>query len=37
MISKMSLWEERGKAIATGQEKLNNQNIEKYSADKDAD
>jgi transposase, IS5 family len=37
MISKMSLWEERDKAIAAGEEKLNNQNIEKYSADKDAD
>ena len=33
----MSLWEERDKAIAAGEEKLNNQNIEKYSADKDAD
>ena len=37
MISKMSLWDERDKAIAEGEEKLNNQNIEKYSADKDAD
>jgi IS5 family transposase len=37
MISKISLWDERDKAIAEGEEKLNNQNIEKYSADKDAD
>lgn len=37
MISKISLWDERDKAIAAGEEKLNNQNIEKYSVDKDAD
>ena len=37
MISKVSLWNERDKAIADGEEKLNNQNISKYTADKDAD
>jgi len=37
MISKLSLWDERDKAIADGEEKLNNKNIDKYSRDKDAD
>lgn len=37
MISKVSLWDERDRAIAEGAEKLNNQNIEKYAFDKDAD
>lgn len=37
MISKVSLWNERDKAIADGEEKLNNQNIFNYTSDKDAD
>jgi IS5 family transposase len=37
MISKVSLWDERDRAIAEGAEKLNNQNIKKYAFDKDAD
>jgi IS5 family transposase len=37
MISKISLWDERDKAIADGEEKLNNKNIDRYSKDKDAD
>lgn len=37
MISKVSLWNERDKAIANGEEKLNNKNISKYAVDKDAD
>lgn len=36
LVSKISLWEERDKAIKDGLEKLNNQNVQKYSADKDA-
>lgn len=37
MISKISLWNERNKAIEMGEEKLNNQNISKYAGDKNAD
>ena len=37
MISKVSLWEERDKAIRDGEDKLNNHNISKYASDKDAD
>lgn len=37
MISKINLWHERDKAIAEGEEKLNNLNLKKYAADKDAD
>ena len=37
MISKMSLWDERDKAIKEGEEKLNNRNIKKHAVDKDAD
>ena len=36
LITKTKLWKERDKAIARGEEKLNNQNVEKYAADKDA-
>lgn len=36
IVTKTALWEERDKAIASGEEKLNNQNVKKYSADKDA-
>jgi len=36
IITKTALWEERDKAIKNGEEKLNNANVEKYSADKDA-
>ena len=36
MISKVSLWDERDKAIKEGEETLNNLNINKFSADKDA-
>jgi IS5 family transposase len=36
MTRKVGLWKERDKAIAQGLEKLNNQNVEKFSADKDA-
>jgi IS5 family transposase len=36
MISKISLWNERDEAIKDGEDKLSNQNIHKYSADKDA-
>src|SRR5271154_2699133 len=36
MISKVSLWNERDKAIKDGQDKLNNHNIAKYTTDKDA-
>jgi len=35
VISKVSLWEERDKAIGDGHDKLNNQVINKYTADKD--
>jgi IS5 family transposase len=37
LISKVSLWEERDKAIKAGEEKFNNLNISKYAHDKDAD
>ena len=33
LISRLSMWEERDKAIAAGYEKLNNETIEKFSAD----
>jgi len=36
VVSKMALWEERDKAIEEGLEKLNNSNVEKFAADKDA-
>jgi len=36
IVTKTALWEERDKAIAQGEEKLNNANVEKYAADKDA-
>lgn len=36
IVTKTALWEERDRAIANGEEKLNNQNVKKYSADKDA-
>jgi len=36
LTSKISLWEERDKAIKDGLKKLNNKNVGKYSADKDA-
>lgn len=36
MISKLTTWEERDKAIKAGEEKLNNANIGDYCADKDA-
>lgn len=36
LTRKVGLWKERDKAIAEGLEKLNNQNVEKFSADKDA-
>lgn len=36
IITKTALWEERDKAIEDGEKKLNNANIEKYAADKDA-
>lgn len=34
--AKETTWEERDKAIAEGEEALNNKNVDKYSADKDA-
>ena len=34
--TKKTTWEERDKALREGEEKLNNQNIEKYSADRQA-
>lgn len=37
LISKVSLWDDRDRAIRDGQEKLNNMNIKKYAKDKDAD
>lgn len=37
MISKVSLWDERDRAIKDGEDKLNNQNISKFTTDKDAD
>jgi IS5 family transposase len=36
IISKTHLWEERDKAIEDGAETLNNTNVEKYAADKEA-
>lgn len=36
IITKTALWSERDKAIRNGEEKLNNTNVEKYAADKDA-
>lgn len=36
LISKQALWKERDKAIACGEEALNNKNIEHYAVDKDA-
>ena len=36
IISKTALWEERDRAIRDGAEKLNNKNVKKYAADKDA-
>lgn len=36
IVSKTALWEERDRAIADGEEKLNNKNVENYAADKDA-
>lgn len=36
IITKTALWEERDRAIADGLEKLDNQTVKKYAADKDA-
>jgi IS5 family transposase len=36
IISKTALWDERDKAIADGEEKLNNKNVKNYAADKQA-
>lgn len=36
IVSKTALWEERDKAIASGEEKLNNANVKDYAADKEA-
>jgi transposase, IS5 family len=36
IVTKTALWEERDKAIASGEEKLNNQNVKNYAADSDA-
>ena len=36
IITKTALWEERDRAIQDGAEKLNNANVTKYAADKDA-
>ncbi len=36
LITKTALWDERDKAIKAGEEKLNNQNVKNYTADKDA-
>lgn len=36
IITKTALWEERDRAIKDGADKLNNSNVEKYAADKDA-
>lgn len=36
IVTKETTWRERDKAIQEGEEKLNNENVEKYSADKDA-
>ena len=36
IVTKTALWKERDKAIADGEEKLNNSNVKNYAADKDA-
>jgi len=36
IVTKTALWEERDKAIANGEEKLNNANVKNYAADKEA-
>lgn len=36
IVTKTALWEERDEAIKNGEEKLNNQNVADYAADKDA-
>lgn len=36
LVSKIALWEERDKAIKEGLDKLNNKNVNNYTADKDA-
>ena len=36
IITKTALWEERDKALADGEKKLNNRNVAKYAADTDA-
>lgn len=36
IVSKLALWEERDKAIAEGEKKLNNSNVNQYASDKDA-
>lgn len=36
IVTKTALWQERDKAIAAGEEKLNNAVVKKYAADKDA-
>lgn len=36
IVTKTALWEERDKAIANGEEKLNNAIVNQYAADKDA-
>ena len=36
MVTKMALWEERDKALAANEEKLNNLNVKKYAADPQA-
>ena len=36
IITKAALWEERDKALADGEKKLNNSNVQKYAADTDA-
>lgn len=36
IITKNALWKERDQAIAEGEAKLNNQNVDQYAADKDA-
>lgn len=36
IITKQTTWEERDKALKNGEEKLNNDNVKKYSADDEA-
>lgn len=36
IVTKNALWKERDKAIQRGEEKLNNQNVQNYAADKEA-